>query len=135
MYCHFNFDTGTGGLGIAIEGPSEAEMNCADNKDGTCTVDYVPVEEGDYDIAIKFDDEHIPGSPFQVPVTTKDGKPKVDPRKVRAYGPGLEPENIFPGKPTSFVVDASKTGKFCASMILMPNPASCVLIGFVRPSI
>ena len=67
---------------------------------------------GDYDIAIKFDDDHIPGSPFQVPVTTKDGKPKVDPRKVRAYGPGLEPENIFPGKPTSFVVDASDTGKF-----------------------
>ena len=36
-------------------------MNCTDNKDGTCTVEYVPVEEGDYDIAIKFDDEHIPG--------------------------------------------------------------------------
>ena len=103
-------NAGTGGLGIAVEGPSEAEMNCEDNKDGTCTVDYVPVEEGDYDIAIKFDDEHIPGSPFQVPVTTKDGKPKVDPSKVRAYGPGLEPENIFPGKPTSFVVDASGTG-------------------------
>ena len=44
-----------------MEGPSEAEMNCTDNKDGTCTVEYVPVEEGDYDIAIKFDDEHIPG--------------------------------------------------------------------------
>ena len=54
-------NAGTGGLGIAVEGPSEAEMNCTDNKDGTCTVEYVPVEEGDYDIAIKFDDEHIPG--------------------------------------------------------------------------
>ncbi len=104
-------NAGTGGLGIAIEGPSEAEMNCTDNKDGTCSVEYVPVEEGDYDIAIKFDDEHIPGSPFQVPVTTKDGKPKVDPSKVKAYGAGLEPENIFPGKPTSFTVDASATGK------------------------
>ena len=57
-------NAGTGGLGIAVEGPSEAEMNCEDNKDGTCTVDYVPVEEGDYDIAIKFDDEHIPGTNF-----------------------------------------------------------------------
>ena len=46
-------------------------MNCTDNKDGTCTVEYVPVEEGDYDIAIKFDDEHIPGSPFQVRISTK----------------------------------------------------------------
>ena len=95
---------------IAVEGPSEAEMNCMDNKDGTCSVEYVPVEEGDYDIAIKFDDEHIPGSPFQVPVTTKDGKPKADARKVKAFGPGLEPDNILPGKPTSFIVDASETG-------------------------
>ena len=54
-------NAGTGGLGIAVEGPSEAEMNCTDNKDGTCTVEYVPIDEGDYDIAIKFDDEHIPG--------------------------------------------------------------------------
>ena len=37
-------------------------MNCMDNKDGTCTVEYVPIDEGDYDIAIKFDDEHIPGT-------------------------------------------------------------------------
>jgi hypothetical protein len=103
-------NAGTGGLGIAVEGPSEAEMNCADNKDGTCTVEYVPVEEGDYDINIKFDDDHIPGSPFQVPATTRDGKPKADARKVAAYGPGLEPGSIFPGKPTSFVVDASATG-------------------------
>ena len=109
-------------------------MNCADNKDGTCTVDYVPVEEGDYDIAIKFDDDHIPGSPFQVPVTTKDGKPKVDPRKVRAYGPGLEPENIFPGKPTSFVVDASDTGKFLSYTlgIMISQLKSFARISFCR---
>ena len=37
-----------------------------DNKDGTATVEYTPTEEGDYDIAIKFGDEHIPGSPFRV---------------------------------------------------------------------
>ena len=30
--------------------------------------------------------------------------------KVRAYGPGLEPGSVFPGKPTSFTVDASDTG-------------------------
>ncbi len=104
-------NAGTGGLGIAVEGPAEAEMNCVDNKDGTCTVEYVPVEEGDYDVNIKFDDAHIPGSPFKVPVTTKDGKPKADARKVTAYGPGLEPGNVFPGKPTSFIVDASNTGE------------------------
>ena len=41
-------------------------FQCEDNQDGSCTVDYVPTEEGDYDIAIKFSDEHVPGSPFKV---------------------------------------------------------------------
>lgn len=65
----FTIDTknaGAGGLGLAIEGPSEATMTCNDNKDGTATVEYVPTEEGDYDVAIRFGDEHIPGSPFKV---------------------------------------------------------------------
>lgn len=127
-------NAGEGGLGLAIEGPSEALMKCQDNKDGTATVEYVPTEEGDYDIAVKFNDQHIPGSPFrvwnivekrpqdlnrlpgyyglsfQVPAETRDGKPKVDPGKVRAYGPGLEPGQVLPGKPTNFKVDATETG-------------------------
>lgn len=57
---------GTGGLGLAIEGPSEAKMTCRDNRDGSCTVEYVPLEAGDYDISIKFADQSIPGSPFKV---------------------------------------------------------------------
>ena len=59
-------NAGTGGLGLAMEGPNEAIVQCEDNQDGSCTVDYVPTEEGDYDIAIRFGDEHIPGSPFKV---------------------------------------------------------------------
>ena len=62
-------NAGAGGLGLAIEGPSEALMNCEDNKDGTATVEYTPTEEGDYDIAIKFGDEDIPGSPFKVSIS------------------------------------------------------------------
>ena len=75
-------------------------MQCEDNKDGTATVEYTPAEEGDYDIAVKFGDEDVPGSPFRVPVTTRDGRPKANAGKVRAYGPGLEPGSVFPGKPT-----------------------------------
>jgi len=52
---------GQGGLGLAIEGPSEAKMNCRDNRDGSCTVEYLPTKPGDYDIAIKFADRPIPG--------------------------------------------------------------------------
>ena len=53
---------GQGGLGLAIEGPSEAKMTCRDNRDGSCTVEYLPTKRGDYDISVKFADKHIPGA-------------------------------------------------------------------------
>lgn len=52
---------GTGGLGLAIEGPSEAKMSCKDNKDGSCTVEYIPFSPGDYDVNITFGGQPIPG--------------------------------------------------------------------------
>lgn len=52
-----------------MEGPSKAEISCKDNKDGTCTVSYLPTAPGDYNIIVKFDDKHIPGSPFTAKIT------------------------------------------------------------------
>ena len=71
---------GQGSLGLAIEGPSEAKMVCKDNQDGTCLMEYLPVRNerkkslnfelyffrlqikaGQYDIAIKFAEQHVPG--------------------------------------------------------------------------
>lgn len=70
LYCstieHLFEGAGTGGLGLAIEGPSEAKMTCKDNRDGSCSVEYLPTEPGEYDVSIKFSDQHIPGSPFKV---------------------------------------------------------------------
>lgn len=63
----FTIDTteaGNGGLGLTVEGPCEAKIECIDNGDGTCSVGYLPTEPGDYKINILFADEHIPGSPF-----------------------------------------------------------------------
>lgn len=57
---------GTGSLGLAIEGPSEAKMTCKDNRDGSCSVEYTPTEIGEYDVSIKYAEKHIPGSPFKV---------------------------------------------------------------------
>ncbi|XP_044015833.1 filamin-A isoform X3 [Aphidius gifuensis] len=96
-------DAGTGGLGLAIEGPSEAQMSCKDNCDGTCTVDYIPTEAGDYDVAIKFDDKNIPGSPFKISVVDEP-----ESNGIGIYGPGLQPDKIFDGVPAQFVVDTSK---------------------------
>ncbi|XP_040215154.1 filamin-B isoform X2 [Rana temporaria] len=95
---------GIGGLGITVEGPSESKMSCKDNKDGSCSVEYMPYATGDYDVNITYDGEHIPGSPFKVPV-----KDIVDSSKVKVAGPGLG--NAVRAKiPQQFAVDTSKAG-------------------------
>lgn len=58
-----------GGLDLAIEGPSKAEIKCVDNKDGTCSVSYLPTLPGDYNILVKYNEDHIPGSPFAARIT------------------------------------------------------------------
>lgn len=64
-------DAGAGGLALAVEGPSKAEITCEDNKDGTCSVTYLPTVPGEYTITVKFDDKHIRGSPFTANITGK----------------------------------------------------------------
>ena len=39
-------DAGAGGLAIAVEGPSKAEISFEDRKDGSCGVAYVVQEPG-----------------------------------------------------------------------------------------
>uniref|UniRef100_A0A3Q3J7Y0 Calponin-homology (CH) domain-containing protein n=1 Tax=Monopterus albus TaxID=43700 RepID=A0A3Q3J7Y0_MONAL len=95
---------GTGGLGLAIEGPSEAKMSCKDNKDGSCSVEYIPFTPGVYDVNITFGGLPVPGSPFHVPV-----QELVDPSKVRCSGPGLG-SGVRAHVPQTFTVDSTKAG-------------------------
>lgn len=84
----FTIDTkgaGTGGLGLTVEGPTEAKIECSDNGDGTCSVSYLPTEPGDYLVNILFEEVHIPGSPFKA-----DIQMPFDPSKVVASGAGLK---------------------------------------------
>ncbi|KAL5109779.1 Filamin-A [Taenia crassiceps] len=97
---------GQGGLGLALEGPADAQINCVDNKDGTCSVEYLPTKAGNYDMFIKLNDMDIPGSPFNIPI-----RDRIDPNKVRCYGPGLEPSGARAGVPATFTVDASQAGE------------------------
>ncbi|ETE61428.1 Filamin-C, partial [Ophiophagus hannah] len=102
----FTIDTkgaGTGGLGLTVEGPCEAKIECQDNGDGSCSVSYLPTEPGEYSINILFAETHIPGSPFKA-----DIKPVFDPTKVTASGPGLERGKV--GEVATFTVDCSKAG-------------------------
>ncbi|CAH2217987.1 jg14990 [Pararge aegeria aegeria] len=59
---------GAGGLSMAVEGPSKAEITCHDNKDGTVAVSYLPTAPGEYKISVRFGDKHIKGSPFTAKV-------------------------------------------------------------------
>uniref|UniRef100_A0A673VPI0 Filamin B n=1 Tax=Suricata suricatta TaxID=37032 RepID=A0A673VPI0_SURSU len=95
---------GIGGLGITVEGPSESKIHCRDNKDGSCSAEYVPFAPGDYDVNITYGGAHIPGSPFRVPV-----KDVVDPSKVKIAGPGLG-SGVRARILQSFTVDSSKAG-------------------------
>ena len=61
-----------GGLGLAIEGPSKAEIQCKDNKDGTATISYTPTVPGDYKIVIKFAGNLIQGAPFTAKVSPSE---------------------------------------------------------------
>ncbi|KAF9418631.1 hypothetical protein HW555_004597 [Spodoptera exigua] len=68
----FSVDTrnaGYGGLSLSIEGPSKAEIQCADSKDGVLAISYKPTEPGYYIVNLKFADHHVEGSPFTVKVT------------------------------------------------------------------
>lgn len=106
--CRFVVETrgaGNGGLSMAVEGPSEAKMTCIDNRDGSCDVEFLPTEPGEYDITIRFAEKHIPGSPFRAVVTET-----VDPSKVNVYGPGIEEGCIREGVPTVFHIDVGAAG-------------------------
>lgn len=103
----FAIDTkgaGTGGLGLTVEGPCEAKIECQDNGDGSCSVSYLPTEPGEYAINILFADQHIPGSPFKAVVQSV-----FDPSKVTASGPGLERGKV--NEAGTFTVDCSKAGE------------------------
>lgn len=98
-------DAGLGGLTLAIEGPAETKLKCIDNKNGSCSVQYIPNEAGDYEISILFANTHIPGSPYKVSITNP-----VRPDKVRIFGPATENRQIKVGEPTFFSIDVSDAG-------------------------
>ncbi|XP_058844915.1 filamin-B isoform X2 [Acipenser ruthenus] len=107
---------GIGGLGITVEGPSESKMSCKDNKDGSCSVEYTPYTPGMYDVNITYGGQHVPGSPFKVPV-----KDVVDPSKVQLSGPGLG-SGVRAHIPQHFTVDCSKAGSAPLSVsVLAPR--------------
>ena len=96
----------TGALGFSIMGPSQAQINCQDNGDGSADVDYVPTAEGEYAVHILCDKEDIPGSPYMAQIV-----PQTDyyPEKVKVTGPGVR-DGVNPKETTHFTVDITEAG-------------------------
>ncbi|KAF7233232.1 hypothetical protein EG68_08612 [Paragonimus skrjabini miyazakii] len=119
---------GQGGLGLAVEGPSEAPIDCRDNRDGTCTVYYTPTEPGAYSVFVRFNDTDVPKSPFYV-----DVRAKVDPSQVQCYGPGLESGLLRAGWPAYFTVDTKKAGDARLQVRYTPKPGAEMRPAHIQP--
>ena len=95
-------DAGNGELSLAVEGPSEAAVNCQPNDEGVYEVEYVADAAGDYKVNVKFSNSPVEGSPFTVSL--------VDPEKVVCSGPGITGKGARVGEPAMVVVDTSAAG-------------------------
>lgn len=67
-------EAGSGTLAISVEGPSKADIDFKDRKDGSCDISYVVSEPGEYRVGMKFNDRHIPDSPFKVYISPAMGE-------------------------------------------------------------
>ncbi len=86
-------DECAGGLSIAVEGPSKAEIQCTDMKDGTYACSYRPMIPGEYMVSIKFMDKHIAGSPFKARI---EGEPRRRAQMTLGLGTGGRGEISLP---------------------------------------
>lgn len=66
-----------GGLSVVIDGPAKADIKCHDNKDGTCSVSWIPPAPGEYKVRIKFADKEISGSPFVARIAGTRGESRL----------------------------------------------------------
>lgn len=97
----------TGALGFSVAGPSQAEIECIDNGDGSALVKYHPTAAGEYAVHILCDNEDIPKSPFMAHVIPKGD---FNPDLVKSFGPGLQQTGVATGSATEFTVDTRSAG-------------------------
>ncbi|KAK7066877.1 hypothetical protein SK128_021490 [Halocaridina rubra] len=73
-----------------------------DNRDGTVSVRYEPREEGLHELHIKYNSEHVQGSPFKFHVDS------ISSGYVTAYGGGLV--HGITGEPCNFTISTKDAG-------------------------
>ncbi|KAM3849983.1 filamin-B-like, partial [Diretmus argenteus] len=107
--------TDVGVLGFAIEGPSQAKIECDDQNDGSCDVCYWPMEAGEYAVHVTCDDEDIEQSPFMAVIVPDDQTSNPDqvrpPSLLRWLSYILSGTGCLVNQPAEFTVNAKDAGK------------------------
>jgi len=103
---------GAGGdrLDVKVTGPydSEVKTEILDNKDGTYTVNYKPIDHGNHTIVISHEGKSVAKSPYHITVQTNPEDPDLS--NSTAFGPGLQEAAV--GEPAQFTIQArNKAGK------------------------
>lgn len=119
-----------------MAGPSQAEIECHDNGDGSAlvkyeiiingqhfyrtgekiksylfrytTLRYHPTLPGEYAIHILCDNEDISKSPFIAQIQPKTN---VRPELISCYGAGIQPHGLILGCSTVFKINTKKAGR------------------------
>ncbi|CAH1781771.1 unnamed protein product [Owenia fusiformis] len=96
---------GPGQLTAHCTGPTKvAYCELYDHRDGLFTLNVKPQEAGKHTLQVKYDDVHIPGSPYTLRIS---GAP--DASKVRVTGPGIE-HGILAKYQSRFIVETRGAG-------------------------
>lgn len=109
-------EAGAGSLSLSVEGPNKAEIDFKDRKDGSCYVAYRVKEAGEYRVSVKFNDQHIPDSPFRVYIM-----PQVSDAKKVVLGP-MPPESaLHINIPVTIIIHNNGARGHIDAKVVSPN--------------
>ncbi|MFH4982885.1 hypothetical protein AB6A40_009594 [Gnathostoma spinigerum] len=107
-------EAGNGKLTVTVEGPSKAAIEFKDHKDGNCHVNYKVSAPGVYHVAVMFNGDHIPDSPFQVFIAPAVGE-------ARRLELASFPDSGMPGKPLTFTVLTHRAAGHLEARVQTPS--------------
>ncbi|XP_036446591.1 filamin-A isoform X2 [Colossoma macropomum] len=118
-----------GMLGFAIEGPSQAKIECDDKNAGSCFVRFWPTEAGEYAVHVMCDDEEIEDSPFMACIAPK--RKSFSPEKVKVYGAGVSPAGLLVNCQAEFTVDATQAGEGVLKIFIQTLEGSSINVDVI----
>ncbi|XP_069125189.1 filamin-A-like isoform X3 [Argopecten irradians] len=110
-------EAGAGDLCVAVEGPSDAKIKLEERPHGFLGISYFVKKPGMYGIHVKFNDEHIPNSPFMVNIAPDSGAT----RQVTVHA--LKDRGLAVDKPSTFTVSYNGATGAIHSCVRTPSGA------------